>query len=321
LASGARQQSPHPLFFKVIPNESVIFLEANMQDIRVKANGIELQIREYEQDGDAIIFLHFGGANLRMWQRIIPYFQDHYRLILVDLRGHGKSDRPETGYHMDEMARDVIGMMQQLKLERAHIVGSSLGAEVGLSMAANYPEKVLSLVLDGALSSEYGPYGIWEGSETDFEEHVTRQLEKIRNTPETIFPSVDALVDGSREVLEKLGWWNEYVEAVERYGAYKIDAGKYTKAFGKQAKEDYMKHYFHYRFEDYYGKVKCPLLMLPGEEELENEREKAVMEGLRELAPQGQIVAVSGWVHPYGWLLNPEEVCKAILKFLGHPAD
>jgi pimeloyl-ACP methyl ester carboxylesterase len=291
-----------------------------MQEIRVKANQIELQIREYEQEGDAIIFLHFSGANLMMWQRIVPHFQDHYRLVLVDLRGHGKSDRPETGYHMDEMARDVIGIMQHLKLERAHIVGSSLGAEVGLSMAANYPEKVISLVCEGALSSEYGPYGTWEGSGIDFEEHVARQLEKMRNTPETIFPSIDALVDNSREVLEKVGWWNEYVEAVVRYGAYKVDEGKYAKGFRKQAMENYMKSYFQYRFEDYYRRVKCPLLMLPGEEELENEREKAVMEGLGELAEQGEIVRVNGWVHPYGWLLCPEDVSKAILRFLGDRA-
>lgn len=291
-----------------------------MQEMRVKVNQIELQIREYEREGDAIIFLHFSGVNLMMWQPIVPYFQDHYRLILVDLRGHGKSDKPETGYHIDQMARDVVGIMQHLKLERAHIVGSSLGAEVGLSVAANYPQKVLSLVCDGALSSEYGPYGTWEGSEADFEEHVASQLEEMSRSPETIYPSVDALVANSREVLEKYGWWNEYAEAVVRYGAYQVDEGKYTKGFRKQAMEDYMKHYFHYRFEDYYRRVKCPLLMLPGEDVLENEREKAAMEGLRELAEQGEIGEVSGWVHPFGWLINPEDVSKAILKFLGDTA-
>ena len=291
-----------------------------MREMRVKVNQIELQIREYEHKGDAIIFLHFSGANLMMWQRAVPYFQDHYRLVLVDLRGHGKSDKPETGYHMDEMARDVIGIMQHLKLERAHVVGSSLGAEVGLSMAAQTPDTVTSLVCDGALSSEYGPYGIWEGSETDFVEDVARQLEKMRTTPETIFPSVDALVDQRRKALEKVGWWNEYVEAMERYGAYKVDEGRYTKGFRKQAMVNYMEHYFQYRFEDYYRRVKCPLLMLPGEDVLENEREKAVMEGLKELAEQGEIVKVSGWEHPYGWLLDPEAVSKAILKFLGDSA-
>jgi 2-succinyl-6-hydroxy-2,4-cyclohexadiene-1-carboxylate synthase len=101
--------------------------EINMQDMRVKVNQMGLQIRDYEGEGDTIIFLHFSGANLMMWQQVIYYFQDQYRLILVDLRGHGKSDKPETGYHMDEMARDVVGIMQDLKLERAHIIGSSLG--------------------------------------------------------------------------------------------------------------------------------------------------------------------------------------------------
>ena len=287
-----------------------------MQEIRVKVNQIELQVREYEHEGDPIIFLHFSGANSMMWQRIIPYFQDHYHLILVDLRGHGKSDKPETGYHIDKMAGDVVGVIQHLKLKQAHIVGSSLGAEVGLSIAANYPEKVISLVCEGAVYSEYGPYGIWEGSETEFKEYVAHQLEKVRDSPETIFPSVDALVDNRREILEKYGWWNEYVEAVVRYGAYKVGEGIYTKGFRKQAIENYMEHYFQYRFEDYYRKVKCPLLMLLGEDELESEREKAVMEELRELAEQGEIVEVSGWVHPYGWLLNPEDMSKAILKFL-----
>ena len=290
-----------------------------MKEMRVQVNQIDLQIQEYEQEGEAIIFLHFGGANLMMWQRIVPYFQDRFRLILVDLRGHGKSDKPIAGYHMDQMASDVIGVMQFLKLERAHIIGSSLGAEVGLSIAANYPNKVISLVCDGALSSEYGPYGSWEGSETEFEEHVASQLETVRNNPATTFPSLDSLVEARRELLEKYGWWNEYVEALERYGAYQVGEGKYARGMGKQATENYMTCYFQYRFEKYYEKVKCPLLMLV-EKELEDEREKAAMKGLRELAQQGEIVEVSAWIHPFGWLLDPEDATEAILKFLGDAA-
>lgn len=287
-----------------------------MQEIRVETNQIELQVREYGQGDEVILFLHFSGANLMMWQRIIPYFQDRYRLILVDLRGHGKSDKPPSGYHMDDMARDVLGVIQHLQLERAHIVGSSLGAEVGLSMAAQDPERVISLVCDGALSSESGPYSTWEGSEAEFQEHVARQLEKMRLTPDTVYPSVDALVEARRQVFEKIGWWNEYVEAVERYGARKVGEGEYTAGFGRQAMASYMEHYFQVRFEDYYARVNCPLLMLPDQDLLENERETAAMEGLRALARQGQIAQVSGWEHPYGWLLDPEEASKAILRFL-----
>jgi 2-succinyl-6-hydroxy-2,4-cyclohexadiene-1-carboxylate synthase len=287
-----------------------------MQEKRIKTNQIELQVQDYEHYKDAIIFLHFSGANLMMWQRAVPFFMDKYRLILVDLRGHGKSDKPKEGYHMDGMARDVVGVMQELDIEWAHVVGSSMGAEVGLSLASNYPEKVISLVCDGALSSEYGPYGTWEGSKDEFSEYVSSFLEKMRASSEKIYPSVDALVAKSREGLEAIGWWNEYVEAMERYDAFELEEGKYISAFRKYGKEDYFKHYFQYHLEDYYKIVKCPLLMVPGEDVFKNRREKAAMQGLKRLAAQAQIVKVEGWEHPYGWLLDPDGMCKEILKFL-----
>lgn len=287
-----------------------------MHEKRVKTNQIELQIQDNEHKGEAIIFLHFSGANLMMWQRAIPYFQDQYRLILVDLRGHGKSQQAESGYHMDEMARDIVGMMAHLGIDRAHIVGSSLGAEVGLSMAANYPDKVISLVCDGALNSEYGPYGTWEGSEDDFEAHVAEQLEKIRSTPEAFFPSAEAFVASRQALFEQYDWWNEYLAATEQHGVYQTEGGQYRKAFGRQATAVYMANYYHYRFEDYYAKVTCPLLML-AEKDSEDEREKAAMQGLKELAAQGEIAEIDEWAHPYMWFLNPEGACQAILKFLG----
>jgi len=289
-----------------------------MQEKRVKVNGIELQIRDYEHDGDAIVFLHFSGANLMIWQPLLPYFQDHYRLILVDLRGHGKSDKPESGYHMDDMAGDVVGVMQHLGIERAHIVGSSLGSEVGLSMAARYPDKVLSLVCDGAPVSEYGPYSLWEGSEAEYEAHVANFLKEMRDNPEQVFPSAEALVEYRREGLTKYYGWNEAIEAVVRYDVFKIDEGKYTRGFRKYANEAYMAHYFRYNFEDYYKKVQCPLLiLLKDSEEPEQLKEKAVVEALLKLTQQrAEIVALREWEHPYGYMLNPEEASKAILTFL-----
>lgn len=294
-----------------------------MQEIRIPTNQIELQVQDYtqEHDGPAIVFLHFSGANLMMWQRALPYFQDRYRLILVDLRGHGRSDRPETGYHIDVMADDVSGILHHLHIERAHVVGSSMGAEVGLSLAANRPQQVISLVCDGALAGEFGPYGTWEGSEAEFEEHVTRQLERMRATQDTLFPSVDAVVDRARQALEPYGWWNEHVEAMERYGAYRVGEGNYVQGIRRRAMADYMSHYFCCRFEDYYRRVSCPLLMLPGEDVFENERERAAMEGLARLAGRALIVRVPGWVHPYGWLLDPEGACLSIREFLSKDHD
>lgn len=285
-----------------------------MKELRVKTGQIELQVRDSELKREVIIFLHFSGANLMMWQRVLPYFQDHYRLILVDLRGHGKSDVPESGYHMDVMAEDVIAVMDQLSVEKAHILGSSLGAEVGLSLAANHPDRILSIILDGALSSEFGPYGLWEGSYEEFEQHVADQLQKIRNTSVVTFPSLEEFMENRQVMYEKYGWWNIYASEMECYGARKLDDGSYTKGFGNKSNAAYMENYFHYRFEDYYPKVECPILMLANKE-VEG-REKEVLLGLKALAPKAEIAEVKGWEHPYLWMLDPEEACLLISNFL-----
>jgi len=287
-----------------------------MQDRRVNVGGIGLQIREYERNAEAVIFLHFGGGNMMMWQRVVPHFQDHFRLILVDLRGHGKSDKPRWGNHIDEMARDVAGVMEYLEIDQAHVIGSSLGAEVGLSLAVHFPERVISLVCEGALYSEYGPYGIWDGSEADFKNFVEAQLAELRDRPEVAFPSVNALVAARREKFEKYGWWNETVEAFTVYDACEIGEGKYSFSTQKWSKEEYLERYYGYRFENYYRQVKCPVLMLPDEEAQQDERIKQAMQGLCELVSKGKIVAVPGWIHPYGWLLEPDEMNIVVMGFL-----
>lgn len=287
-----------------------------MNELRVATNGIELQVRDHQRKGDTVVFLHFSGANLMMWERALPHFIDRYRVLLVDLRGHGKSDAPESGYHMDEMARDVIGVMEELEIRRAHVVGSSMGAEVGLALAANHADRVDSLACDGALYGEYGPYGAWEGTGDGYRDMVAHRLEKMRAAPEPVFPSLEALVEDGRNSLAPLGWWNADVEAMVRYGARRTEDGTWRKSFPKPARLDYMTQYCQYRFEDYYRRITCPLLILPESDDLSKEHLKAAMEGLRTLAVDARIVVVPGWVHPYGWLLDPEAMCRAVRRFL-----
>ncbi len=291
-----------------------------MEDKQIPTNGISLRVQDEGGDGPAVLFLHFSGANLMMWQSALPAFQTAYRPVLIDLRGHGQSDRPADGYDKDTMARDVVGVMDQLGIEQAHIVGSSLGAEVGLALAATHPDRVLSLVCDGALASEYGPYGTWEGTREAFDAHVTEQLAKIRAKPEAHYPSVEALLDARRELFEPMGWWGPELEAMERHGAYERDDGHWALSFGQHALADYMANYYGYRFEDDYRRVTCPVLMLPTEDEEESPAEWSAMGGLAELTPRAQIVRVAGWDHPYCWLQDAGPVSQTVLAFLSKAA-
>lgn len=292
-----------------------------MKEKLISVNQVNIQICESAGEGMAAIFLHCGGANLMMWKPIVPFLQDHYRVILVDLRGHGKSSRPQNGYHMDEMAEDVIGVMDTLGIEKAHIVGSSLGAEVGLSMAANYPDRVISLICEGALYSEYGPYGTWKGSAQEFDGFVTTLLEKIRSRTDATFPTLDALIEENRKLYEEYGIWNHSFEEMIRYGTYKNEEGMFLKSWGKTASEDYTRNYFYSRFEEYYYRVKCPILMLPDEDLLKEEAQKTALLKLKDLAKHAEILEIMDWSHPYGWLLMPEKASEALLNFWSKTAS
>ena len=286
-----------------------------MKDMRIETGKIELQVREYPNAGDAILFLHYGGGNLVMWRDVVPFFQDDFHIVLVDLRGHGKSDKPKEGYHIDDMAEDIVEVLDFLGIEKAHVVGSSLGAEVGLSLAANHPDKVRSLVCEGALFNEGGPYGLWEGTQAAFEEYAKEKIDSLRNRQENTYDSVDEMIAEKKKFFDKYNWWNETLEAVIRYDAIKREDGKYVESWGRIVLQ-YDIHFMHYNFGEYYQRVLCPILMMSDEYHGQDERELAIMNALFKLAKRGKIVRVSQWVHPFGWMITPEAGSRAVKAFI-----
>jgi hypothetical protein len=96
--------------------------------------------------------------------------------------------------------------------------------------------------------SEYDPYGLWEDSEEEFEQHIAAQLEKICNAPVAVFSTLDALMENRKELYEKYDWWSMSVADMKQYGAHQFEDGQYIKGWGKQANADYMHNYYHYHF-------------------------------------------------------------------------
>jgi 2-succinyl-6-hydroxy-2,4-cyclohexadiene-1-carboxylate synthase len=119
-----------------------------------------------------------------------------------------------------------------------------------------------------------------------------------------------------RQKYEKGGFWNDRFETLVRYGIEEVEPGKYAYGWPSWLVE-YMSHYFACRFEDYYRKLRCPALMVVATEDLADERLRAIVEGLASVAGQARVAAIDGWVHPYGWMLDPEGVCREVEAFLG----
>ena len=102
---------------------------------------------ESEGSGAPLLFVHGLGSSTRDWFEQVGPFAEHYRVLRVDLRGHGRSDRPEGPYHMAMFARDVAVLLRRLDAAPAHVVGLSMGGMVALQLALDAPALVRSLVV------------------------------------------------------------------------------------------------------------------------------------------------------------------------------
>jgi aminoacrylate hydrolase len=103
----------------------------------------------YAEAGRGVPLLLISGLNglAQPWQGIVPELAKHFRVITHDHRGLGASDAWQGDYSADQIANDVLGLMNQLQIERAHVVGHSLGGAVAQALAADHPQRVAGLVI------------------------------------------------------------------------------------------------------------------------------------------------------------------------------
>lgn len=112
----------------------------------ITVNGVAVEYEEVGA-GEPVLFLHGSGASWRLWAPQIPVFSRQYRMIMPNLRGHGKSGfLPRTDNYHELMADDMKHFLDALGLKGVPVVGVSMGAVVGLRLAAKYPEYVSKLV-------------------------------------------------------------------------------------------------------------------------------------------------------------------------------
>jgi 3-oxoadipate enol-lactonase len=113
---------------------------------KVKANNITIN---YDQQGtgDPLILIPYLAADHACYAFQVADYAKHFTCISLDLRGTGETDKPGGVYSTDLFADDVAAFMRVMGIQKAHISGLSLGAAIGMWLAAKYPDKVKSLSL------------------------------------------------------------------------------------------------------------------------------------------------------------------------------
>jgi pimeloyl-ACP methyl ester carboxylesterase len=122
---------------------------------KVKVSDTNLYFELYGQ-GVPLVLIAGTGISLAPWRVFqVPEFARHYQVLIYDHRGLGRSDKPDVPYSTRLFAKDCVGLMNALGIERAHIMGHSMGGRVAQWVALDYPDTVRSLVLSGTGSGKY----------------------------------------------------------------------------------------------------------------------------------------------------------------------
>jgi pimeloyl-ACP methyl ester carboxylesterase len=123
-----------------------------------------------EEDGDADPFLlvHGLSSNLRTWEGVVARLHElGHPVAAVDLRGHGRSPKPDGGYDLGTMAEDLVAVLDDLGFERAVIAGQSTGGNIAVELGVRHPERVAGMVgVDGGSIELSRQFPEWDACES-----------------------------------------------------------------------------------------------------------------------------------------------------------
>lgn len=115
------------------------------RDVRV--NGVRLHVAEAgPHDAPALLLAHGWPQNWWCWRRLAPLLTPRFRCLMPDFRGHGGSEAPVRGYEKDELARDLVELLDALELDQVGFIGHDWGAYVGMLIGMESPQRISALL-------------------------------------------------------------------------------------------------------------------------------------------------------------------------------
>ena len=231
--------------------------------LTVPVNDIEMYC-EIRGDGQPLILLHGGGGAGSNWNLIFKDPPPGYRLVIPDLRGHGRSTNPSAELTFSQSARDVFGLADHLGIERFKAIGLSFGAKTLLHMATQQPSRVEAMVLVSAtpyfpeqaraimreFTSDNRSEAEWQQMR-QWHKHGDEQIRKLWNQMNALKDSYDEMnftppylstigartliVHGDRDPLYPVGLAMEMYAAIPRSYLWVVPNGGHGPIFGDMA--------------------------------------------------------------------------------------
>ncbi|MBL7204202.1 MAG: alpha/beta fold hydrolase [Desulfobacteraceae bacterium] len=259
---------------------------------KVHVNDIEMYY-EIRGQGVPLVLIHGLGSSARDWEAQVPEFAQAYRVVTVDLRGHGRSDAPQGPYSIDMFASDLAALLQVLSLMPAHVIGLSMGSAVAWHLALDYPQVVHTLVLTN-MSAEV-PVKTWSARWTFYSRvlmvHVLGMHQVGKLLAPKLFPRPEQ-ADQRRKMIQR---WAQN------------DKNAYLRALYTLKNWSVM---------DRLGEVQCPVLVVASDQDYSSLTHKKEYT-LR--MPRAELVVIEDARHALP-LEKPAAFNAAVMKFLASNA-
>jgi len=159
----------------------------------VDVRGARLHVAELGS-GPAVVLLHGWPQHWWAWRTLMPLLAGDYRVIALDLRGFGWSEATPRGYRKEELAQDVVGVLDALEIEQANLVGHDWGGVIGFLVCLNHADRIL----------RYSPMNTGHVWPTLPLKKVPKQLGAMTYQGVLASPGVGRRVGGSSRVLHKI---------------------------------------------------------------------------------------------------------------------
>jgi len=274
---------------------------------RVKSNGISLAVRDRPGRGTPIVAIHGLTSNHTAWDPIADTLGDRHRLVAYDLRGRGDSDKPATGYHLAAHAGDLRGLFDHYGIERAIVMGHSLGGHIAVRFATAHPERVAKLVLfDGGL---------------DVRAEILDSLQPAIARLGVEFPSLEGFLTMLQTLPMFAGRWSAYLERHYTYDVEPGPGGGVRSKVAKHAIEEEVANLARARIWAWHHQVKAPTLLFRAPDGLLRKDDclmtQEEAEAMARAIPRCRLVVVPKTNH-YTVLLGDNPVVqRALHAFLG----
>lgn len=274
-------------------------------DSYVETNGLRLHCRDWGGEGCPVILLHGLASNARIWDFAAPLLAREARVVAVDQRGHGSSDRPEDAYSFADVTADLLGVVDALSFERAAIVGHSWGANVALHFAAAHPERTAGVALVDGGTFDLSASMSWEEAER------AMAPPKIAGMPRTRFLDLVRRTDMAQV-------WSPELEAIilAGFNVSPDDTVAPHLTFDRHMR--IVRAIWEYHPAELLPRITSPVLMLPtirGEASEWTERKRAGIARSERLLPNARTVWLEDSIHDVP-LQRPELLAGVLASFV-----